>query len=150
MDIDLGELTIGALSDWVAGIATAAGVIFALTVSLRQERQHNERRMHAVYVWPEQSDVDNRWSIQARNGTDYPIYEWVLRAEWIAPDGTAARELLDSGSQGILRPGPTPFEDWVPRIPLPTSESEVRTSITFTDVRGKRMTRLHTGKLVRE
>lgn len=141
-------LSLGALADWVSGTATAIAVIITLIYSQRQVRREDETRLHAVYAWVQLDRKSRQWTIEVRNDTHYPIYDWRIRVE--APDGTdllAHLRPLDS-SVAILTPGPQGFP-WVPPAGFDAVESQVQVSITFRDARNAERTRSHTGRLAR-
>lgn len=144
-------LSLGALADWVSGIATAVAVILTLFYSQRQARREDEERLHALYAWAEQADGANppKWTIEIRNDTHYPIYEWSIRAA--AEDGRdllANKGPLDNLTAGLLTPGRTHF-GWVPPAWFSAGESGVLVAVRFKDARGVSLTRSPTGQLLK-
>lgn len=144
-------LSLGGLADWVSGIATAVAVIITLFYSQRQARREDEERLHALYAWAEQADgvTPSRWTIEIRNDTHYPIYEWSVHA--VAEDGRDLLENkgpLNNSTAGLLTPGPTNFS-WLPPAWFGAGESGALVTVRFKDARGVAMTRSQTGQLLK-
>lgn len=144
-----GNLGVGNLSDWVSGIATTVAVIITLFYSQRQAHRDDEARLHALYAWAEDTDGTEspRWTIQVRNDTQYPIYDWsVLVATEDGHDLLEKKPPLNNTEGGVLTPGPTYFT-WLPPGDFSGGESDVHVTVRFRDSRGVAMTRSHTGQL---
>lgn len=146
---DLNAVQWGAVSDWVAGIATVVAVVVAFWFSLRADRQQESERVAHVFAWMTMH-ADGGLVLSVSNGTAAPIYDWTVEATWL--DEASERTTLTTGSGefGLLPPGryEFPLRNDAP-VGRPRVDSAIEISLTFTDGAGRRRMRHPNGRLTR-
>ena len=144
----VGALAWGSVSDWVAGLATAAAVVVALVFSLRTERQQRDSTLAAVHAWFELAlgkDAARTGTLRLINATSYPVYEWSVEVRWA--DG-AMGVATSQADHGLLPPGDHHFALSADGLDLPGNDADVQVDLRFRDAEGHARHRLPTGRLV--
>lgn len=139
----------GPVSEWFGGIATLLAVVVALWTSLASERRLTESKYAAVFAWFELPPDAEFGFLCVRNNTEYPIYEWEIKASW-QDTQTQEKIIVAVGSRddrfGLLPP--TEFH----RLPVtthrpPRTDAEVSVEIRFKDGMQRKRHRLNSGQL---
>jgi len=148
--VDLPPTTFGTVGEWVSGVGAVAAIAVALAESGAARRRERLDKLCAVAAWidlgrnPE--DDSREWSVSSSNGTDYPIYQWVVIPRPTSVTGTTASWHLCARRHGPLVPGLNQFA--IPTLGFEFG-SAVPVELRFQDRDGQRWRRDPAGRLDR-
>jgi hypothetical protein len=136
----------GTLGEWVSGVGTVAAIAIALRESGLARRRERLDRLCAVTAWMElerHADGEPRWTVSVSNGTEHPIYEWLVVPR--PRDGSDATWHLCAEKLGPLTPRVSQYE--VPHETDSGFEAASPVELHFEDRDGQQWLRNTRGQL---